>query len=96
MDPIAALYWLLPFAAFGVVFAIYCYLLAKRMREIAADDPSDADEAAVDRESGTVTCPDCDAENELGYTYCRRCVGELPGEPSRPATGNAPSRRGIF
>ncbi|WP_135828138.1 zinc ribbon domain-containing protein [Halorussus halobius] len=27
--------------------------------------------------SSTVVCPQCGAENESGYTYCRGCVGPM-------------------
>lgn len=28
---------------------------------------------------GPVDCPDCGAENDGGYRYCRGCAAELPG-----------------
>ena len=31
-----------------------------------------------DRPVDVVECPDCGADNELGYRYCRSCVAELP------------------
>lgn len=42
----------------------------------------------VDIEGDQSTCPDCSAENELGYRYCRSCVSELPDtqEFRRPST----------
>ncbi|WP_339103116.1 zinc ribbon domain-containing protein [Haloterrigena salinisoli] len=53
-------------------------------------------EATVDRDAGTVVCPDCGAENDLGYRYCSDCVGELPGSAVGTASSAAPSRRSIF
>lgn len=103
MDPVAVAYWLLPAFAFLVTVGGYLYLVYRRLngtlagrsgasRVGAGADPDDA----IDRDAGTVACPDCGAENELEYTYCRRCVGELPVGAAGRRAGGAPSRRGIF
>lgn len=44
------------------------------------DERADAEDrsAEIDRESGTVVCPDCGATNEIDCRFCRECVGELP------------------
>lgn len=62
----------------------------------ATDAGSEPATATIDREAGTVVCPDCDTENELGYRYCGRCLAELPGATSRTSTGRSPGQRGIF
>ncbi|NUB92679.1 zinc ribbon domain-containing protein [Haloterrigena sp. SYSU A558-1] len=51
--------------------------------------------ATVDRDAETVVCPDCGAENDLDYRFCRNCVEELPGSAVGTASSAAPSRRGI-
>lgn len=43
--------------------------------------PTTAAEAA--RETGTVVCSACGAENDRGFTYCENCAAELPEEGSR-------------
>lgn len=45
--------------------------------------------AARANADGAVRCPDCGAENAVGYRFCRRCVTELPGPVE---TGQAPAR----
>lgn len=83
-------------------FAIHVVLLAVLSRifpetlEGVDVDPADGHDDAVDRTAGTVTCPDCRAENELGYTYCRDCVGELTVGASGQSSRMAPRRRGMF
>lgn len=40
-----------------------------------------------------ITCPECEAENESGYRYCRNCVAELPGSMDFGSDGDAPVGR---
>jgi hypothetical protein len=48
--------------------------------------PQQAERASGDGgQDGVVVCPDCEAENEPDYRYCRGCAGELPGVGARPA-----------
>lgn len=66
---------------------------ARRAASRAA--PAGAGVAADYVEDEEVTCPTCGAENELGYRFCRNCIGELPGaNPGITAAG--PSRSGVF
>lgn len=37
------------------------------------------DEGVASRDQPSVTCPECDTENDPEFTYCRDCVAELPG-----------------
>ncbi|WP_049926548.1 DUF7577 domain-containing protein [Halopiger goleimassiliensis] len=94
MDPVVVAYWLLPIVAFVLFLGAYTYFVYRRLDQ-RATELSKRREAAIDRESGSVVCPDCGAENDLGYTYCRRCVGELPGGANHRRTGGSPARRGI-
>ncbi|MFB6299313.1 MAG: hypothetical protein ABEH65_03545 [Halobacteriales archaeon] len=56
----------------------HVYRLRERSTSIGSDGES-GDTNLVDFEDGTVECPDCGAENDYGYRYCRSCVNELPG-----------------
>lgn len=40
-----------------------------------------------------VRCPDCEAENEPGYRFCRQCVTELPGRAARGDGASSPASR---
>lgn len=48
-------------------------------------------EAAVDGDG--LACPDCSAENEPGFRYCRACVAELPGTGDAGTGGGATADR---
>ncbi|MFB6227169.1 MAG: zinc ribbon domain-containing protein [Halobacteriales archaeon] len=54
---------------------------------------SDSEHDLIDREAGVLECPNCAAENELGYRYCRCCVSELPGSVAFDGAGNTPLGR---
>jgi len=47
----------------------------------------------VDEERGRVRCPDCTAENDAGYRFCRECLSELPGGARFAGGGWGPVRR---
>lgn len=55
------------------------------------EGPFDSVETATDipdtTGDGALRCPDCGAENDLDYRFCRRCVTELPG---RYESGESP------
>jgi hypothetical protein len=59
----------------------------------AARSASRPDDDLIDHEEGTLACPECAAENELGYRYCRSCVAELPGSMAFDGAGNTPLGR---
>lgn len=56
---------------------------------------SDVD-AHVDAAAGTVECPNCGAENGLGYRFCGNCVAELPGVASFDSATRSPGPRRYF
>lgn len=94
MEPTAVLYAML---LLGPVYIATSYLFARyRVARSGggADATGDADDI-VDHDAGVVTCPDCGAENELGYAYCYNCIAELPGGVSTAASRARPRRRGI-
>lgn len=94
MVPTAVLYAML---LLGPIYIVVSYLFARY--RVAGDGPgvdAAADEDAADRDAGVVTCPNCGAENELGYTYCYNCIAELPGDVSSAPSRASPSRRGIL
>ena len=43
----------------------------------SAEPVSDSPETTDD---GALRCPDCGAENDVEYQFCRQCVTELPGQ----------------
>ncbi|MEF8774403.1 MAG: hypothetical protein V5A23_06250 [Halobacteriales archaeon] len=47
----------------------------------------------IDANAEAVSCPGCGTENELGYRYCRACVGQLAGADGRAAHGVTSGRR---
>lgn len=49
----------------------------------ADDDGAGADDDGA--AGATVACPECGAENDPAFRYCRDCVAELPG--GTPLTG---------
>jgi hypothetical protein len=67
--------WVLAVAVgLDLLFAFVAYRTARAAHASGGRDT----EAYVDTGAGTVTCPDCGAENDLGDRFCRRCVEELP------------------
>ena len=78
-----------------VTAALGRYLFDPAVDGAGADRDVDLEEA-VDRDAETVTCPECGAENELGYAYCANCVAELPGAVAWSSRPSGPNRRGIF
>ncbi len=80
--------WLLVgLLAFNALFAYLVHRLGSR----GADRRRG--EASVDPEAGTVECPACGTDNELGYRYCRDCLAELPGSMSFLRGGDGPLGR---
>lgn len=47
----------------------------------------------VDAREGVVECPECGTDNELGYRFCRFCVGELPGAVGFQRAADSPMSR---
>ncbi|WP_459810111.1 zinc ribbon domain-containing protein [Halopiger thermotolerans] len=94
MEPTAVLYAML---LLGPIYIVGSYLFARYRVARSGADADAAGEAddAVDRDAGNVTCPNCGAENELGYTYCYNCIGELPGGVSTATSRARPRQRGI-
>ncbi|WP_226479700.1 DUF7577 domain-containing protein [Natrinema amylolyticum] len=96
MDPVIALYGSIALIA---VHALLVAVLSRYVSDSAGTTtatPGPEPEAAIDRESETVTCPTCGTENDLGYEYCAGCIEELPGTVQRTTSSVAPGRRGIF
>jgi len=60
------------------VNAIMAYWMYRLGRRLPGGDARGA--GTVDPESGTVECPACGAENELGYRYC----SPVPANCRRP------------
>jgi hypothetical protein len=64
----------------GLVIGSLLYSLAFLFgRQWAAPRDSRRDEQAVDTDSETLRCPNCETKNERGYRFCRSCLDELPG-----------------
>jgi hypothetical protein len=61
-----------------VLVTYAAYRLRGREPAAATDAAPSADGDLIDAENDVVECPDCGADNELGYRYCRSCVAELP------------------
>lgn len=47
---------------------------------------------SLDTDVETVRCPNCGAENEAAYHYCRLCVSELHGGPAGVVPDSSPTR----
>ncbi len=47
----------------------------------------------VDAGEGVVRCPRCGTDNDLGYRFCRSCVGELPGAIGFRRAADGPTSR---
>lgn len=45
-----------------------------------------AHEHSEDHDSDRQICPQCGESNEIGYTYCRRCIGHLHRAGNRRQT----------
>lgn len=75
----------------AVLVHVASFLVVSRVR--AADAGPVADPGRyVDDRAGTVRCPSCRAENDLGYRFCRECLGELPGAIDRSKAPSSPFR----
>jgi hypothetical protein len=48
-------------------------------RPATAEHDSAVEKRTRSGDASTVACPNCGAENEPEYRYCRACVSELPG-----------------
>lgn len=48
-------------------------------RSTTAEHDRTVGERTQSGDAPTVACPNCGAENEPEYRYCRACVSELPG-----------------
>lgn len=82
-------------AALGT-YAVEWHLLPLVRRYVAVRGARSRDAAvadSVDPVDGIVRCPDCGAENDLGYRYCRACVAELPGAARVARSASSPLGR---
>lgn len=88
--------WQLNLLAGAFVIHLLAMGLMYRYRNDASrpgGSASDPERDLIDREAGVLECPNCAAENELGYRYCRSCVSELPGSMTFDGAGNTPLGR---
>lgn len=84
---------LLGVVALHVLFSYGVYRRYHRaVRDADVGTGSDAG-AFVDRQDGVVECPECGTDNELGYRFCRSCVGELPGAAGFQRASDSPMSR---
>jgi hypothetical protein len=83
--------WQLGLLAGAFVFHLLVIGLAYRRRDPSPASTPERD--LVDREAGVIECPTCAVENDLGYTYCRSCVSELPGSMGFDGAGDSPLGR---
>ena len=95
MEPVVALYWALPLIVIYLTI-LYYYRRLDSSIDTAHDGLTGTADDPIDQESGIVDCLECGAENELGYSYCYNCVGELPGESVLKTSGTSPGQRGIL
>ncbi len=62
------------------------------------EGPFDSAKPVSDRHEtpgdGALRCPDCGAENDVEYRFCRQCVAELPGQYHTGETPVPPLGRG--
>ena len=81
-----------------LLFAVHLTLAGALRRYLSGSvriGPDAERTATVDRDAEAAVCPDCGAENDLSYRFCRNCVEELPSSAVETASSAAPSRRGI-
>ncbi|NHN47897.1 zinc ribbon domain-containing protein [Halostella sp. JP-L12] len=81
---------------YAALFALVAVQLAAIYLNLTARRDTKREDGSVAASADAVTCPDCGAENEREYRFCRRCVGELPGSAPLPAGGGAPRGRRMF
>lgn len=96
MDPKTALYGSIILVTVHLILVALLSLYRSGSSERAETTAGPEPAGAVDRDAETVTCPNCGADNELGYRYCARCIDELPGAVTRPPSSVAPGRRELF
>ncbi|MFB6310007.1 MAG: zinc ribbon domain-containing protein [Salinirussus sp.] len=71
--------WMIGLVLVTVLLNLLALRAAYRLGSVAMGGSAlDEDSTTADAD-GTVACPECGVENELGYRYCRACVNELPG-----------------
>lgn len=80
----------------AVAFVIHLIAIGLMYRDRGSrtvGSASDPERDLIDHEKGLLECPNCAAENELGYRYCRCCVNELPKSMAFDGVGNTPLGR---
>jgi hypothetical protein len=81
--------------ASNLLFVAALYAYRRRHGRVAGTGVElvDEHEHGHGHEHDVVVCPDCEAENERGYRYCRDCVSELPTAIPLEASSSDPLRR---
>jgi hypothetical protein len=80
--------------ASNLLFVAALYAYRRRHGRAAGTGAELVDEHEHGHEhDDVVVCPDCEAENERGYRYCRDCVSELPTAIPIEASSSDPLRR---